>query len=210
MNKEEAFGTVLKKLRLYKGMTQAELSKASGIYQAQLSHYENGTHSPSPENVMKLLTILDAPQEYFDFFYQKKAEETLAKNIRMFRKINRITQTELAKAVGVTQAQISSYEKGMHKPAPKHLSHLAAYFGVDIERLLNEDIFEPQSQSTSEMDYDWEMAEKVEEESSYLSSCTPPPEDHPEELLCKKFQFLTKANQEIVFEFMDFLLSIQA
>ena len=87
---------------------------------------------------------------------------------------------------------------------------MAAYFGVDIERLLNEDIFEPQSQSTSEMDYDWEMAEKVEEESSYLSSCTPSPEDHPEELLCKKFQFLTKVNQEKVFEFMDFLLSIQA
>jgi len=53
--------------------------------------------------------------------------------VRFHRKINRITQGELAEAIGVTRQSITSIELGMCVPALETAFKLAKYFNKKIE-----------------------------------------------------------------------------
>jgi DNA-binding XRE family transcriptional regulator len=52
---------LLKSLRQWRGLTQAEVSKAAGLAQGFLSELEAGTKSGSAETVGKLALALDVP-----------------------------------------------------------------------------------------------------------------------------------------------------
>jgi DNA-binding XRE family transcriptional regulator len=52
---------LLKSLRQWRGLTQAEVSKATGLAQGFLSELEAGTKSGSAETVGKLALALDVP-----------------------------------------------------------------------------------------------------------------------------------------------------
>lgn len=53
--------SVLKALRTWRGMTQAKLSKRSGVNQGFISEIENRAKTGTPETLAKLATALDAP-----------------------------------------------------------------------------------------------------------------------------------------------------
>lgn len=204
METENKFGHTLKMLRLRKGMTQTELSKASGVYQAQISTYEKGTCSPSPQIAKKLLAILGAPEIYYEY-YEKPVNAdcpALAGNIRYLRTRSGLTQTALAKVIGVTQARLSGYENGGYMPSPLRLKKLAAFFDIDMEQLLQTSLSSP-AVSPADYDYDWEAAERIQEESCYMPS--KPLSDSYNEKFCQ----LTEEDQQKVMEFIDFLLSKQ-
>ncbi len=54
--------SLLKSLRQWRGLTQAELSKAAGLGQGFLSELEAGSKSGSAETVGKLALALDVPE----------------------------------------------------------------------------------------------------------------------------------------------------
>lgn len=66
-------------------------------------------------------------------FYQE-----LGRNIRIFRKMNHMTQKELAYAVGKSLACISKYEKGEIAMDMYTLQTIAAHLGVSAEQLTPE------------------------------------------------------------------------
>ena len=53
---------LLKSLRQWRGLTQAELSRAAGLGQGFLSELEAGSKSGSPETIEKLALALDVPK----------------------------------------------------------------------------------------------------------------------------------------------------
>ncbi len=53
-----------------------------------------------------------------------------------YRKEKGLTQRELAKALGVTQASITQYESGARKPDIVKLKKLAAILGCTTDQLL--------------------------------------------------------------------------
>ena len=62
------------------------------------------------------------------------------KNLKRERQKIGITMEELAKQVGVTQAQISFYERNINKPSIEKLEALARALNIPISKLLDEDV----------------------------------------------------------------------
>lgn len=56
--------------------------------------------------------------------------------IRNLRKQHRLSQTELAKAVHVSQATVTAWETGKAEPSSSALNTLASYFNVSADCLL--------------------------------------------------------------------------
>lgn len=56
--------------------------------------------------------------------------------IRDLRKRHRLSQTELAKAVHVSQATVTAWETGKAEPSSSALNTLASYFNVSADYLL--------------------------------------------------------------------------
>lgn len=54
-----AFAKNLRKIRLSKGITQAELSKKTGISQVQISYYENARRTPRIELLKAIAEALE-------------------------------------------------------------------------------------------------------------------------------------------------------
>ena len=52
--------------------------------------------------------------------------------IRIVRKFRKMTQEQLAKAIGVNRSLISKYEKNMIEPSVKQLKKISEILGVDI------------------------------------------------------------------------------
>ena len=67
------------------------------------------------------------------------------KNLKRERKRAGITMDELAEQAGVTQAQISFYERNINKPSIEKLEAIAHALNVPISNLLDEDVTPYQS-----------------------------------------------------------------
>ena len=62
------------------------------------------------------------------------------KNLKRERKRAGITMDELAEQAGVTQAQISFYERNINAPSIEKLEAIAHALNVPISKLLDEDV----------------------------------------------------------------------
>lgn len=55
------------------------------------------------------------------------------------RKARNISQEKLAKAIGITQAQISYYEKDINEPSISICERLADFYGISLDELVGRD-----------------------------------------------------------------------
>lgn len=60
-------------------------------------------------------------------------------NLKKLREEKGISQSELAKNLGVVRSTICFYEKGQHAPTPEMLIKLADYFNVTVDYLIGHD-----------------------------------------------------------------------
>ena len=67
-------------------------------------------------------------------------EIKFAINLRFMRESEKLTQTELAQKIGVTQRKISYWESGKIEPDIYGLWKLADYFGTTIDELIGRTI----------------------------------------------------------------------
>ena len=63
-------------------------------------------------------------------------EEIWGQRIKELRKEEGLTQTELAKATGLSQSAITAWEVGTNAPTAMAIVILAEYFGVTTDYLL--------------------------------------------------------------------------
>lgn len=61
--------------------------------------------------------------------------EVIGKNIRKYRKNNKLTQSELAKKIGRTESSIRKHEKGIVKIPMSLLEKIAEAFDVELSNL---------------------------------------------------------------------------
>lgn len=67
--------------------------------------------------------------------------DILAYNIKFLRKKNRMTQTEVARKLGVRQTTVSEWEKGRSEPdSVALLKKICSLFDVTFDQILNEHI----------------------------------------------------------------------
>ena len=60
----------------------------------------------------------------------------IGEKIKTLRKINRETQVDLAKAVGLKKSTVSMYEKELRTPTTKTLAKIAEHYKVNTDYLL--------------------------------------------------------------------------
>ncbi len=58
-------GERLRSARIYRSMTIAELAEAANVTKQAISSYENGKGTPSLETLLKLISALGFPRDYF-------------------------------------------------------------------------------------------------------------------------------------------------
>lgn len=61
---------------------------------------------------------------------------TFAERLKALRSEKNMTQTDLAKLLGLSTSAISMYERGVREPNFETLNSIAAFFNVDVEYLL--------------------------------------------------------------------------
>lgn len=66
--------------------------------------------------------------------------KTIGDNIAKIRKVQGLTQDNLASYLGVSRVQISHYERGAREISVTELNKLADLFGIELSDLLEEDL----------------------------------------------------------------------
>lgn len=64
-----------------------------------------------------------------------ESQLTIKNNINVLRTEKKLTQQELANAVGVTRATINAMEKGAYNPSLELAFRLARFFETDIQTI---------------------------------------------------------------------------
>ena len=64
-----------------------------------------------------------------------KAKLKITNNLHVLRAEKRITQQDLADAIGVTRATVNSMEKGNYNPSLELAFRLSIYFEIDIKEI---------------------------------------------------------------------------
>lgn len=62
----------------------------------------------------------------------------IGKNIANYRKLKGLTQTELAKIVGISKGHLAAIEKGKRQPKIIIIARIAAHLNISIQDLLKE------------------------------------------------------------------------
>lgn len=83
--------------------------------------------------------------------------EILASNIRLLRKRRRLSQEELAIALGITRSAINSYENKLADPPLSVLVRIAEFFKISLDRLVRQDLSSLRESELSEIEHGLDM-----------------------------------------------------
>jgi len=152
------------------GMGLAEVSARSGVSKAALSQWENGNRSPLGPSLERLLGVLQAPfrlqARLLDSTDPVHARIALIHNplgppvdmgqiLKGLRLRARMTQSELARAIGLTQGAVAKWENGENIPSTDALH--AALFALqpsveEVECLLSAHIPTPSNEIVNSLE----------------------------------------------------------
>lgn len=76
-------------------------------------------------------------EKNLNFFEAPKM--TIGTRLQNLRKERHLTQTDVAKALGISQQSYGRWETDKVQPSPAKLTQIATYFGVSTDYLLNSD-----------------------------------------------------------------------
>jgi len=139
-------GERLKELRFKRGIKQYELAQKLGVSQAQVARYESYQNKPSYAMIKLVVEILNTTPEYLLGETKEDQADTgdipdlekprfSPKRMKEMRKLRDFTQKELSRRLGISQSQISKYEKGEDEPSYEQTQKLAEYLHIDVRYL---------------------------------------------------------------------------
>jgi len=88
----------------------------------------------SNENI---IMIMKYPRDYFTIL--SRGDGMVADKIKALRENRQITQTELAKHLGITRSGVNAWEQGISVPSTQYIVELANLFKVSTDYLLGID-----------------------------------------------------------------------
>lgn len=98
-----------------------------------LAKYERGDREPKLEILQKLADFFKVSVPYLQGFDAQSPNR-----LKELRQIKRVSQGDLAKAIGLTHQAISQYESGKRNPNEKVWQQLADYFDVSVPYIKGE------------------------------------------------------------------------
>ena len=135
------FGHRLRQIRIEMKMSQEEFAKLLGTSKQVISRYENGQRSPkisvAADYAQKLgisLNVLNGIEDEHSM--------TIGEKIKLLREKHGMTQLELARAVGVSDKAVSTWENDINVPRMGVIQKIASYFNVSKAYLVEDDATE--------------------------------------------------------------------
>ena len=131
------FQIALKKFREQYGLSQTALAKDLGVKQSTVGMWESGSNGPKYNMLIKIA-------EYFyvtvsDLVGDKAENNTFGIILKELRERKKISQSELAKKIGVSQSAIGIWESGTGDPSADMMVIISNYFGVSVDYLLGKE-----------------------------------------------------------------------
>ena len=127
-------GERIRKARTERGMTQKELADKCGMFDSAIRRYELGTQKPKRETIERIATALEID---VCRIYVGDTELTMGDRIRKYRKDCGLTQSEVAKKIGVTKQTICKYEHNIiTNIGIETIAKLSGALGVPIISLI--------------------------------------------------------------------------
>lgn len=137
---------LIKQARTAKNLTQQELSIKSNVPLSSIKQYETGKRNPKIEQLQKIAEALDVPLTdilfekleplFIDESEDKDPYIDLGTRIKQARNEKKITQSDLAKKIGVSRIAIGNYERGERQPTIEILEAIASALNIGIYTLL--------------------------------------------------------------------------
>nr|DAT29902.1 MAG TPA: Repressor protein CI [Caudoviricetes sp.] len=121
----ESVKTKLQAMRISAGMSQAQLAYRAGTSYTTLSAYENGRRNVRNMSDDLASRIADALQCSVDDVRASIDTPNPSSKLKEMRRAAGIKQVELGRQIGVTQAAISAYERGI-RPIPDDVAERIA------------------------------------------------------------------------------------
>ncbi len=146
---EQKFVSNIKLLRKEFNVSQPQLAKETGLANSEISYWENGERTPNARVIIILSRYFQVTTDYLlkvnednTSVYRSDdycADMTLLnKRLKDLRIKNKLSQSELAKNVNISQPAINYWELGKRTPNANAVITLANYFGVTTDYLLGE------------------------------------------------------------------------
>ncbi len=146
---EQKFVSNIKLLRKEFNVSQSQLAKETGLANSEISYWENGERTPNARVIIILSRYFQVTTDYLlkvnednTSVYRSDdycADMTLLnKRLKDLRIKNKLSQSELAKNVNISQPAINYWELGKRTPNANAIITLANYFGVTTDYLLGE------------------------------------------------------------------------
>lgn len=139
LDKKE-FAKRLEQAMIEQGLNAKKLSEMANLSYNSISAWRNCTKTPSISSLFALTKALNVSVDYWYHKEQRKAPEGnyLGMKIKELLKRSKITQTELADALNVSQATISRWINGVETTRERledYLQEIAFHLDVELAEL---------------------------------------------------------------------------
>ena len=117
-------GERIKFMRTQMALTQQELADKFFYDRILVRNWERGTQTPSPEQLKTIENLYSEFQKQAQREWFNADDKDFPKKLRAFRHERKLTQIELAEAVGTKRREIISWESGKEVPKPMNIKAL--------------------------------------------------------------------------------------
>lgn len=135
------------KARERAGMSQKEVSITLNVKAPSISGWENKKNYPTAENLKQLSALFCVSTDYLLGLSDEPQLGTPSSNrwdgsmLIKLRENSGESATQVADAIGVSEALYNSYERGFSEPTITHLELLADHFCMDVDSILKRNFY---------------------------------------------------------------------
>lgn len=135
------------KARERAGMSQKEVSITLNVKAPSISGWENKKNYPTAENLKQLSALFCVSTDYLLGLSDDPQLGTPSSNrwdgsmLIKLRENSGESATQVADAIGVSEALYNSYERGLSEPTITHLELLADHFCMDVDSILKRNFY---------------------------------------------------------------------
>lgn len=137
----------LKEIRTYEGLTQQNVADMLNVKRATYAGWETGKDIMPLRQLNKVANNYQISLDYLTGLSDNEEKiksklndeinvETVAKNLKQYRKKNHLTQTDVADALQTTQSNIHKYETGKCLITTMYALEFAKQFSYSLDELL--------------------------------------------------------------------------
>ncbi len=137
------FGRILRELRCAQDLSMDKMIKLyntrynAKMNKSTLSRYENGLQAPMGKTIKNIADFFNVPTDQLYSGHTEGNTQTIGERIKNKRIERKLTQSDVANAVGVATSTIARYEKGQIESVKMPVvESISRYLGVDMAWVL--------------------------------------------------------------------------